>query len=108
MNNFEIKRKVFKLVAESIDLAITTNWESDLTEDELKSIETELKIIQSEFRKISNLTENQYELYLELQEIKRKQREIQNSMKSDGVLRKNNDSEKNLIKLVDFISNGEI
>lgn len=108
MNNFEIKRKVFKLVAESIDLAITINWESDLTEDELKSIETELKIIQSEFRKISNLTENQYKLYLELQEIKRKQREIQNSMKSDGVLRKNNDSEKNLIKLVDFISNGEI
>lgn len=41
--NFEIKRKVFKLVAESIDLAIVTNWESNSSEEELKYIETELK-----------------------------------------------------------------
>jgi hypothetical protein len=74
--NFEIKKKAYKLVSDLIDSALCEGWELSENDEESKLLEVEMESIQSEFRKISFFTENQYELYLELQEVKRKQREM--------------------------------
>lgn len=73
MNNLKIK--AYQLVADLIDSAIIGGW--DLGDDEKESIalEKEMRAIEEDLRKITYLSENQYELYLELKEVKRRQSE---------------------------------
>ena len=108
MNNFEIKKKAYKLISDFINSAFSSGWELSENDEESILIGEEISNLQKEFLKISNFTEDKYELYLELQEIKRKQREMKEAMTFDGVLRINHKAEEDLKQLTDFISNGEL
>lgn len=77
-----IELKAHKLVADLIDSVLCEGWELSEDEEEEKLLEKEIRNIEKELRKLTQLTENQYELYLELKEIKRRQREINISSRS--------------------------
>lgn len=76
-----IELKAHKLVADLIDSALSKGWELSEDEEEEKLLEKEIRNIEKDLRKLTQLTENQYELYLESKEIKRRQKEMTDSSK---------------------------